>query len=227
VVTIALDREARIVSMNGHAREYTRAAWGRVPSPGESMLAFAAPGTEDAFVRNLERARAGESVVVRRVISYPSGLEIAWTVQYEPVWHEGRVEQVLFLAVDDTPDVTRSLALRIYREALVQSLTPLVLCDAREVDMPIIFANAAFERLTGYPMSEVLGRNCRFLQGTDRGQPAAAELQRAAAEGRPCDSVLRNYRADGTPFRNRVTIAPIRDAEGNVTHFLGMQTLLE
>nr|WP_280527632.1 GAF domain-containing protein [Deinococcus humi] len=90
--------------------------------------------------------------------------------------------------------------------------------------MPIIYVNPAFERMSGSPASEALGRNCRFLQGQDRDQAARKDLRQAIAAGRSTTVILRNYRLDGTLFFNELTISPIHDAAGTVTHFLGFQT---
>jgi PAS domain S-box-containing protein len=98
-----------------------------------------------------------------------------------------------------------------------------LITDAGLPDNLIIYANEAFLRLTGYSEPEILGRNCRFLQGDDRAQPEIATLREAIASGRPVHVVLRNYRKDGTLFWNELFIAPVRDDEGRVTHFVGVQ----
>jgi PAS domain S-box-containing protein len=98
------------------------------------------------------------------------------------------------------------------------------IADARLPDRPLIYVNEGFERVTGYPAVEVLGRNCRFLQGTDT-DPAAVERIRAAVAGeRECVEEILNYRRDGTPFWNRLSITPVRDETGEVTHFIGIQS---
>jgi PAS domain S-box-containing protein len=90
--------------------------------------------------------------------------------------------------------------------------------------MPIIYINPAFERMTGYEAQEVIGRNCRFLQGEDKDQPALDELREALREGKCCTVILSNYRKDGTLFWNNLSISPIYDGSGNLTHFVGIQT---
>ncbi len=113
--------------------------------------------------------------------------------------------------------------LRLSNQAIGASINGIVIADAREPDLPIIYINPAFERLTGYSAAEVVGRNCRFLQGKDTDQPAIDELRAALREGKSCTVVLSNYRKDGTHFWNELTISPIYDAQGNVTHFVGIQ----
>lgn len=95
--------------------------------------------------------------------------------------------------------------------------------DALADDQPIVLCNRGFERLTGYPRDEILGRNCRFLQQDDREQQGVAVLREAVAQGRAAQVVLRNYRRDGSLFMNEVTIDPVHDATGRVTHFVGVQ----
>jgi PAS domain S-box-containing protein len=85
-----------------------------------------------------------------------------------------------------------------------------------------VYVNPAFEETTGYAAEEAVGRNCRFLQGEDRDQPAVEELRRAVREGRHC-TVLRNYRKDGSLFWNELSIYPMRDEKGRVTNFVGVQ----
>lgn len=100
----------------------------------------------------------------------------------------------------------------------------ITIADARLPDKPIIFANVGFERLTGYSSKEVLGRNCRFLQGPETSSETVTEIRTAVQEGRARTVELLNYRKDGLPFWNRLSITPIRDAGGQVTHFIGVQS---
>ena len=99
----------------------------------------------------------------------------------------------------------------------------LIITDPRLPDGPIVYANPAFLRMTGYPVGEVLGRNCRFLQGKDNAQPALDSLRRALSEERECRVVLKNYRKDGTVFWNELYVSPVHDEEGRLTNFLGVQ----
>ena len=114
--------------------------------------------------------------------------------------------------------------LRLSNQAIAASSNGIVISDARKPDMPITYVNPAFEHLTGYDAQEVVGRNCRFLQGNDTDQPALNELREALRRGKGCKVVLSNYRKDGTLFWNELSISPIYDADGNLTHFVGIQT---
>jgi len=95
--------------------------------------------------------------------------------------------------------------------------------DPDSDDNPLVYVNDRFEELTGYDSDEVIGRNCRFLQGEDTTSAATEEIREAIDAAEPVTAELRNYRKDGTEFWNRVTIAPVRDDEGRVTNYIGFQ----
>ena len=113
--------------------------------------------------------------------------------------------------------------LQLLSQAFAASVTGIIIADAQQLDMPIIYVNPAFGQLSGYPAAETVGRNCRFLQGQDRDQDARREIREALAQGRSITTVLRNYRKNGTMFYNELTLSPIRDAAGIITHFVGFQ----
>ncbi len=112
---------------------------------------------------------------------------------------------------------------RLLDRAVAASSNGIVITDPNSPDDPIVYVNPAFERISGYPVDEVLGRNCRFLQGQDRGQPALGELRSALMEERESRVVLKNYRKDGTPFWNELYVSPVHDEEGRLTNFVGVQ----
>jgi diguanylate cyclase (GGDEF)-like protein/PAS domain S-box-containing protein len=98
-----------------------------------------------------------------------------------------------------------------------------VICDARRSELPIIYVNKAFEELTGYDARECLGRNCRFLQGELTSEEPVQELAEAIASQREVTVEIRNQRADGSWFWNQVSLSPIENEEGDVTHYIGIQ----
>ena len=95
--------------------------------------------------------------------------------------------------------------------------------DANRADEPLIYVNDGFVEVTGYPREEVLGRNCRFLQGENTRDEPVAKVRTAIENEEPVTVELRNYREDGTMFWNRLSVRPVRDDTGDVTHFLGFQ----
>jgi len=107
--------------------------------------------------------------------------------------------------------------------ALESTNSGVVITDFRQPDNPIIFCNHAFENLTGYNREEIIGQNCRFLQGKDRVQDSLKLLRESIENGAPVTVELRNYDKNGVLFWNELSIAPVRDSEGMVTHFIGIQ----
>ena len=90
-------------------------------------------------------------------------------------------------------------------------------------DCPLIYCNAAFLKMTGYPAHEVLGRNCRFLQGAETDPGAVRQLHEALNTSKSCRVTLQNYRKDGTTFWNELSLAPVVGDSGSVTHYVGIQ----
>jgi PAS domain S-box-containing protein len=107
--------------------------------------------------------------------------------------------------------------------ALAAASTGITIADARQPDMPLIFVNPAFEQITGYAATTVLGKNCRFLQGADTDQAAIAQIRTALATGQACRVTIKNYRYDGSPFWIDLALAPVRDETDTLTHFIGIQ----
>jgi len=98
-----------------------------------------------------------------------------------------------------------------------------VISDPSRPDMPIIFVSDEFETQTGYPPEEVLGRNCRFLQGPETDPKAIQAIREALDAGTEITVDLVNYRKDGTAFWNRLRIRPLFDEKGNIQYFVGAQ----
>src|SRR5437667_1964118 len=112
--------------------------------------------------------------------------------------------------------------LRLRDRAIAETSNGILITDPHQRDNPIIYVNPAFERITGYRMDEVLGRNCRFLQGPDTDSATVAVMRQAIAEQLDCQVIIRNYRKDGTSFWNELTVSPVHDDSGQVTHFVGV-----
>ena len=103
----------------------------------------------------------------------------------------------------------------------------LLITNPREHDNPIVFANDAFVRLTGYTRPEVLGRNCRFLQGEDTDPAAVAALHDAIARCHAITVDILNYTKGGTPFWNRLRVRPYVSDTGEVEAFIGLQNRID
>ncbi|RTL44656.1 MAG: PAS domain-containing protein [Candidatus Melainabacteria bacterium] len=112
-------------------------------------------------------------------------------------------------------------------EVLVKALKAtrcgVLITDPNQPDNPIVYANRAFCAMTGYSRDEILGRNCRFLQGKDRKQPELSAIREALRTKTSCSTILRNYKKSGEMFFNELSISPVFDKSGDLTHFVGIQ----
>lgn len=114
--------------------------------------------------------------------------------------------------------------LELFKAAVMDSRDGITIADFNLPDNPLVFVNPAFERMTGYLVEEIKGKNCRYLQGHDKDQENQLNIIREAIKQRqPCLVTLRNYRKDGSMFWNELSISPIFDCEGKLTHYLGIQ----
>jgi two-component system cell cycle sensor histidine kinase/response regulator CckA len=132
-----------------------------------------------------------------------------------------KLEEKMGQLGDTHSTLTREKAALHLRDRAIQAVSQgIVITDPHLADNPIVYASPGFERLTGYSAEEAVGQNCRFLQGKETDEASAAELGQAIGEGRVGTVELLNYRKDGTPFWSNVTVSPVIDASGAVTHFV-------
>jgi len=120
----------------------------------------------------------------------------------------------------DLPQVPLALKDR----ALSVAVEGITIADIRQPDQPLIYANDGFERLTLYPVADVIGNNCRFLQGPDTDPSIVDEIRNAIHERKECTVEILNYRKDGKSFWNRLSLSPVRDESGETTHYIGVQS---
>lgn len=111
----------------------------------------------------------------------------------------------------------------LYEQAMAMTRMAICLCDPHQDDVPIVFANAAFSELTGYDHDEIVGRNCRFMQGPETNRAAVERIRTAVQREDVCVVELLNYRKDGTAFWNALHIGPVYDADGRLVYLFGSQ----
>ena len=135
-------------------------------------------------------------------------------------------ERYKVVAVTDVTQLTQALhdGEQLHRQW--QAINAgVVISDARLPGMPVTFVNSVFEKMTGYSKEESIGRNCSFLQGADTDQPGLIPIRTAIQTRTNGYGLLRNYRKDGSMFLNELFISPVKDAAGEVSHFVGIQHL--
>jgi len=136
----------------------------------------------------------------------------------------GQVNSVLMISRDITSLRYAEESLRLFARAVDASSTGVTIADMTLPDQPLIYVNPTFCDISGYDPSEVVGKNCRFLQADDREQEAISDIRSAIQAHREVRVRLRNYRKDGKLFWNDLRLFPIFDLEGQLTHYVGIQT---
>jgi diguanylate cyclase (GGDEF)-like protein/PAS domain S-box-containing protein len=139
----------------------------------------------------------------------------------DDVYFVEAIANVLAAAIERIESQER---LQMMERAIESCSNGIAITDATVADNPIIYVNPSFERITGYSRDELIGKNCRFLQGSDTDTAAAKQLRTAIEEGRESQVILRNFRKDGTPFWHELSIAPVYNSRRHLTHFIGVQT---
>lgn len=113
--------------------------------------------------------------------------------------------------------------LRLFEATATANIDGVTISDVTTADYPLVYVNPGFEVMTGYTAEEVIGRNCRFLQGNERDESTLERIREALRNEEPCRVTLRNFRKDGTLFWNELTMYPLRNEEGELTHYVGIQ----
>ncbi|GAA2000859.1 diguanylate cyclase [Nakamurella flavida] len=126
-------------------------------------------------------------------------------------------------SVDHAVNIATEELPRVLLRAIGAAQHGSTIADAAQPDLPLVYVNQSFTDMTGYEADEVLGRNCRFLQGPDTDPAVVRSIRAAIQEGRDSRTVLLNHRKDGTPFHNELTISTVRDDAGQITHLIGVQ----
>ncbi len=133
---------------------------------------------------------------------------------------EALVDSALEAVPHDEALVGRELRDR----ALSATALAFTVADALDPEQPLVWINPAFTETTGYEFEEVVGRNCRFLQGEGTDEIGPRRLREAVEQGVSASVTLLNYRKDGSAFWNQVDLSPVRDVEGRIAHYVGIQT---
>lgn len=188
--------------------------------PGEAVgeSVFDLFADNPTILDHCERALSGEQVTAT--------VELGTTVfetWYHPLREGGDVVGVVGHAYDITERTAREQDLRRKTRAIESAPIGIVMTDPNQPDNPILYANDRFVEMTGYSRDEAYGRNCRFLQGERTAAESVRQLREAVAAREPTTVELRNYRADGTEFWNRVSLSPVFDDSGELVNFVGFQ----
>ncbi|MFB6197057.1 MAG: PAS domain S-box protein, partial [Halobacteriaceae archaeon] len=202
--------------------------WGRsiddLQRDSRDFLRGVHPEDRDLVREAMATLSDGESVDTEYRVNPGEDFKRWVWVQGEPITDDdGTVKRVTGFARDITERKRREQELQRRTRAMDEAPIGITISDPSQDDNPLIYANDHFQALTGYDKDEVIGRNCRFLQGKHTNPGPVSELREAIDSEETVQVELRNYRKDGTEFWNRVTVAPVKDEHGAVTNFVGFQ----
>jgi PAS domain S-box-containing protein len=177
-------------------------------------------GTQQGLLQCIRRAiEKNEIQIYEHELQKSDGLHI-----YEARIVKSGADEAVCMVRDVTESKRAAEQLHLLDRAIAASSNGITISDVSQPDNPIVYVNPRFEEMTGYSQAEIVGRNCRFLQGNDTEQPAIAKIRAAVKQGEECAVILRNYRKDGTMFWNQLSISPVRDASGRLTNYIGILT---
>lgn len=169
------------------------------------------------------RVLGGERVSLEGVRRRRDGSPVSVSILAVPVQTGTGSVVVYGIYRDITERVEAEKALRLQERSLAAISEGILITDPRQADNPIVHANPAFEQLTGYTVDEVVGKNCRILHGPGTDSAMVAAIRSALEAGESFTGEILNYRKDGTPFWNRLSVTPLHDDSGMLTHFVGVQ----
>jgi PAS domain S-box-containing protein len=219
---LSVDRDGTILSWNRGAEKLY--GYPADEAIGQSVVMLRPPEADDDFSESIARVWRGEDVVEEETFRLTkAGRRIPVSLTLFPIRDaHGDITAISSISRDLTALRQTQEALRLRDRALDATRNGIAITDATLPDHPIVDVNPAFTALTGYERSEVLGQNCRFLQGPATDPDAIARIRAAISAKSDCVETLLNYRKDESPFWNDLSIAAVRDANDVVTHFIGV-----
>jgi PAS domain S-box-containing protein len=190
------------------------------PIVGSSIFEYVPQSYQTALLEQFERIDSGDAAAMGLTVKMSLGSDdlhefVALNTPIE--WNGSKQIQLLLF------DINGALPTGLSARTMDASPIGITIDDAAHDDEQVVYVNDGFCGLTGYEREDILGRNCRFLQGKETDDATVAEIRQAIDAEEPITTEIRNYRKDGTMFWNRLTITPIEDETGTVTHYLGFQ----
>ncbi|TWU02596.1 PAS domain S-box protein [Stieleria varia] len=219
---IGVELDGTVTSWNRGARCHFGDLW---EDEGTYHLADVLPAELDGAAQQQLRALRRNGRTDAAEVSFEwNGSEVTFLLRVTPVLDD---DDKLTAAAITIYDVTKlrvaEKELRLRTRAIDASSNGIIIVDALADDMPIVYCNRGFEQITGFSSEETLHRNCRFLQGRDTDKDTIDKIRAAIRNRATCRVTVLNYRRDGSPFYNDLIITPVTNADGLVTHFVGIQ----
>ncbi|WP_339878385.1 EAL domain-containing protein [Pseudidiomarina gelatinasegens] len=216
-----LDREGRFMSLNNAGEKLLELTEQQVVGQHYEMVVL-----EEDKARtkeHFEATKRGEPQHYEIRIFNNHGQVRQIEITNMPIIIHGQITGVHGIAKDVTQQRDYEERLQILDRSVEASTNGVVISDARKKGFPIIYVNPAFTLMSGYSADDMVGRSCRILQGPKSDPNTVKEIASALRAQTEIRCTIRNYRKDGTPFWNELIISPVRDSNGEVTHFVGLQ----
>lgn len=211
---LVLDHEYNLILQNNSMFELSEEF--RLSLPDDFKTLF-----PETYWVDLEKNKTIEIDYGRFANSRLSNLTLLWRLnQYIS---DGKEIGYVLVATDLTSQKQMAFELSIKNRAIDEASTAIVISDMRLEDQPVIYANKAFLDLTGYTLDEVIGNNCRMLQGPKTDPKKRARMAVAIENQEDIDITIVNYKKDGRPFSNHITLSPIINENDDLTHYIGFQ----
>ncbi len=191
---------------------------------GKSISQFIYPDDLDIVNEELQKLsiKAGRSQIEIRLVTKEGNRWIAFE-NNSIVDGQGNVIGIQVIGRDITEQKESETRLKYQTIAIEKTMNGVIITDPNLLGNPIIYCNPAFEKMTGYKSSEIIGKNPRILQGPGTSIEAIKKMHNSVKDGKECIVKLKNYRKDGSSFWNEVIIIPIRDKQDNLINFLGVK----
>jgi len=216
------DAEGRFETVNRALAEwYDTTCAALEGQTSELVPRIRAEGETDRYQELLDGTREELSGEIEA--EFPGHGHAVVAYQLTPLFVEGSIDGVVGVARDVTDQKEREQELLRTKRAIDEAPVGVTITDPDRTDNPLIYVNNHYRHLTGYSLSELLGENCRLLQGENTEPEPVATMRDAIDAEERVTVELRNYRKDGTEFWNRVRIAPVRDDDGTVVNYVGFQ----
>lgn len=189
---------------------------------GSHFSAFIHPAERAKAEDNFQRTLAGETCEYPLTVFNRHAQLMFIHVTNLPIMIEGEITGVFGIAKDVTKSRAKDEQLHILERSINVSTNGIVISDAGDDTSPIIYTNDAFQAMSGYSADEIVGKSCDFLVGPNTAPESIEQVRTALKERRECTVEVMHYRKDGTAFWDELQLAPVADAEGKVTHFIGI-----
>lgn len=221
----ALGQGVSVANLDG-VFEYVNPAYGRLlgyePAQivGKTPFDFTPSGDYPALLQALDSRKLGQTSTYETRLRRADGQMIHVLITGTPRFNGNEITGTIAAITDLTAQKQTEHDLRIRQRAIEASSAGIAIIDASRPDLPFIYINSAFERITGYSSEDVIDRYYRLVFSSDQDQIALNDLRAAIQEGRDCTVLMRNYRKTGEQYWNHLSIAPVRDADGKPEYFI-------